>query len=329
MKKGIVICCGILVLVFGISTFAFAGGSVAAIEAGADRLVELQRTDGIWTGTWDWYPGAGYNIINLTGMVAIGLLEAFQRTKDPAHLEAAEKSASFIMTRIGVGATGDPKFNFGWPATDLIFIYRLGVATANVGYISRALVEWEYIKKTYPDANSVDVVLRNSNNPNVFDFAFYMEAAYLVGDYEWAEEAAAIIANIEDDFYYGEGAYWYRLNISAAIRSLVYCGYSKQYQSEIVELINILFEMCDGDGIGGDIEETAYAIMALRSVGGAVHSYTNELGRWLEGQQETNGGWLKDDGKEYPKINSEALQALASTMNPEFTGDLHRLFKKP
>ena len=68
------------------------------------------------------------------------------------------------------------------------------------------------------------------------------------------------------------------------------------------------------------MQDTAYAILALNTVGGAATRYANDLGRWLAQNQEENGGW-DEVGDEYPEVDGEAVRALASTMGSNVTLD--------
>ena len=84
MKKNLIIITT-LILILGLTVpIAWAGGNSrnGAIGAGADRVVAQQRTDTGWEGTWYWYEGSTGNATNLTGVTALGLLEAYWDTKD-------------------------------------------------------------------------------------------------------------------------------------------------------------------------------------------------------------------------------------------------------
>ena len=144
--------------------------------------------------------------------------------------------------------------------------------------------------------------------------AFFLEAARLSGDEPWADGAAAILADLNDDFYYGTDTWWYALNLAGAIRALVACGYYCQYKDEVAYLLDKLVALVDEeDGIGGYIQDTAYAVLAFERFGWNVKKHARPLVEWLAGQQEDSGGWL-EDGTEYPEVNGEAVRAIASTV---------------
>jgi len=201
-----------------------------------------------------------------------------------------------------------------------VFLHRLSEVTGDPSYATRASLEWSNLATYWPTADDLDSLFRAINRPSTWDIAFFLEAAHLSGDTVWADQAAAILANTDDDFYYGD-TWWYALNVSGAVRALVGCGYASQYNSQVVDLLGQLIGLVDGEnGVDGYIQDTAYAVLAFNTVGGAARQYANELGRWLATQQEESGGWM-EAGDEYPEIDGEAVRALASTIGTNVTLD--------
>jgi hypothetical protein len=315
--------CGLAVLLVTTAVLSQAGNARRpAIIKGADRVVSLQRTDSGWEGTWYWYVGNTGNATNLTGVTALGLLEAYADTKEARYLTAAEAAADFIQTHLGAGATG-AKYHVRTTAPDIVFLYRLGEITGDEDYKTRALLEWNNIKATYATAAALDAYFRTINRPSTWDIAFFLEAAYLSGDTAWANDAAAILANTTDGFYYNTASSWYALNLAGSVRALVGCQYYSAYASSIVSLLGSLIAITDKDnGIDGWVQDTAYAVLAFNAVGGAARAYSNDLGRWLARKLASDacGGWL-DGGYEYPECDGEALRALACTIGSNVTLD--------
>lgn len=292
-----------------------------ALIKGTDRLLTLQRTDAGWEGTWFWYVGNNYNATNLTGVTALGVLEAFNDVKDQRFLDTAVKAAGFIQTHLGAGATG-PKYHVRTTLPDIVFLHQLGKVTGNSAYVARANLEWNNIKTFYPTAASVDAYFKKINRRSAWDIAFFLEAAHLSGDQAWADGAAAILTNLGDPFYYGNDTWWYALNLSGAVRALVGCGYYQQYSSQVKSLLDQLIPMVDSNnGIDGYVQDTAYAVLALNTVGGSARSYANSLGRWLARQQAQNAAWIEPDGFEYPEISGEAVRALSFTIGSNVSPD--------
>jgi len=314
----------IMSLILGSTTsIAWAGGNARrpAIEAGADRVVGLQRTDAGWEGTWHWTVDSTGNATNLTGVTALGLLEAYRDVKDPAYLDAAVDAAEFIQAHLGAGADVTQQYHTRLTAPDIVFLHRLSEVTGDPTYATRASLEWDNLKITYSTADDLDALFRAINRPSAWDIAFFLEAAHLSGDTVWADDAAAILSDTSLDFYYGDDTWWYALNVAGAIRALIGCGYTDQYYVNLVELYGELISLSDDDnGVGGYVQDTAYAVLAFQTVGGPAHKYSNSLGRWLSGQQGETGGWLEDE-YEYPEVDGEAVRALASTIGTNNTLD--------
>jgi hypothetical protein len=322
MKKTIYSIVLVLIALSLTTTTVFAGGNARrpAILAAANRVVELQRTDAGWEGTWYWYVGSTYNATNLTGVTALGLLEAYKDTKDATYLEAALDAADFIQTHLGAGATGT-QYHVRTTAPDIVFLHRLSEVTGDASYATRAVLEWNNIASTYPTAAALDALFRAINRRSAWDMAFFLEAAHLSGDTVWADGAAAILADTSDAFYYGDDTWWYALNLAGSLRALIGCGYYNEYYESNILLLGELISLIDGDnGIGGYVQDTAYAVLAFSTVGGAATRYANDLGRWLASQQEENGGWLEGE-YEYAETDGEALRALASTIGTNVTLD--------
>jgi hypothetical protein len=291
-----------------------------AVIDGANRVAELQRTDADWEGTWYWYVGNTYDATNLTGVTALGLLEAYRDAKDPMYLDASLDAAYFITTHLGAGATGT-QHHVRMTAPDIVFLHRMSGVVGDPSFAARANSEWENLATFWPTAGDLDALFRSIGRRSAWDVAFFLEAARLSGDMDWADGAAAILADTADDFYYGDsGNSWYALNLAASVRALVGCGYHEQYSDAIIALLGGLIDLVDeDDGIGGYAQDTAYAVLAFKSVGGAANAYANDLGRWLARKQQDNGGWIEPDDEEYAEANGEAVRALAATIGKNVT----------
>lgn len=324
MRKKLTFFTLVLLAVFIISNVSLEGmGKNArrpAIVAGADNVCTLQRTDNDWEGTWYWIVGTPGNATNLTGVTALGLLEAFSDVKDQAYLDAAQDAADFIRAHLGAGATGT-QHHTRTTAPDIIFLHRLSEVTGDDLYAARADLEWDNLTALWPTAGDLDTLFRTIGRRSAWDIAFFLEAAFLSDDTTWANQAAAILADTTDVFYYGGDTWWYALNLAGVVRALVGCGYYSQYPDQVIDLLNELIVLVDADnGVDGWVQDSAYAVLALNTVGGAARAYANNLGRWLARQQQDNGGWMEGE-YEYPEVDGEAVRALSSTIGANITLD--------
>lgn len=284
-----------------------------AIIKAADRVDEIQRADEGCEGTWTWTVGPPQPCYtNLTGATALGLLEAYNVTKIEDYLGAAEEAAEFIMTHLGIGATGT-QLHTRTTAADLVFLFKLAEVIGDDAYATRALLEWDNLISVWPTAGDLDNLFRAINRRSAWDIAFFQEAASYAGDSDWADDAAAILADTSDTFYYGTDTWWYALNVAASVRALLGTGYYSSYRDAIVDLYDQLKGVVGPNGVDGYIQDTAYVVIALSTAGGNANQEANYLAKWLSAQQETSGGWL-DGGTEYPEVNGEALRAIANTI---------------
>jgi hypothetical protein len=288
---------------------------IPGIRSGADRVVELQRTDSGWEGTWYWYTGNTDDVTNLTGVTALGLVEAFRDVKDPAYLDAAKGASDFILKHLGLTAT-ETKYHERTTAPDIVFLHQLAAVSRDRYYAYRATVEWYNLSSNFwPTAGDLDTYFYNIKRPSAWDIAFFLEAAYQSGDKPWADEAAEILADYQNDFYYGEDTEWYALNLAGAIRALVGCGYYEEYKDAVLYFLEELTGLVDKeDGVQGYIQDTAYAVLAFKTVAGPAGKYADILALWLASRQNQFGGWTEPDGNEYPEVDGEAVRALCATI---------------
>jgi hypothetical protein len=287
---------------------------IPGIRSGADRVVELQRTDSGWEGTWYWYIGSTGNATNLTGVTALGLVEAFRDVKDPAYFNATKGAADFILKHLGLTAT-ETKYYIRTTAPDIVFLHQLATVSRDRYYAYRATVEWYNLSSFWPTAGDLDSHFHNINRPSAWDMAFFLEAAYQSGDKPWADGAAEILADYQNQFYYDDSTEWYALNLAGAVRALVGCGYYEEYKDAVLYFLEELTGLVDKEnGVQGYIQETAYAVLAFRTVAGPAEKYADMLARWLASRQNESGGWTELDGHEYPEIDGEAVRALCATI---------------
>lgn len=283
-----------------------------ALQRGAARLLALQRHDSGWDGAWRLYVGTTCDSTSTVGLAGLGLVAAYRQARDPAHLEAALRAAAFIAAHLGAGASKGA-YHARFTASDVVFFHRLSQLTGEEAHSQRAVEEWRNIRSYFYFATADDLhrfFQKIERAVGAYDLAYYLEAAELCGDAAWADEAARILAHALDGPYCEARNEYRALNLAAAVRALAGQGYGGIYRAELDGLIKALTDVIDGDNVGGSVQDSAYAVMALFATGGPLRLVAGDIARWLAARLEPWGGWL-EEGVQYPHVDAEALWALA------------------
>lgn len=299
-----------------------AASPMVAAPSAINRIDALQIDTGTYEGTWCFYhtlpadTGVACEVTNLTGVTALGLVEAARDGNPDARRSASlQGAARFITDHLGTYAD-DTQLHERPTAFDIIFLHRFGELVSDASYKSRAIAEWDdAIKATYPNAQSLYDLFVAISRPSFWDLVAFGEAAYLSGDDKWADEVADLLADPDHPWY--EDSTWGPLNTSYALYFLSSYGYAGNGYAETAEQLLLklrgwLGRNCNS-GLRGSVQETAYSVMAFRTVGGPLRFCANSLARWLASEQQPNGGWDLG-GYEIPEVDGEALRAMMSTL---------------
>lgn len=84
-----------LVVIMLASGIAAASDYATAMQAGGDRLVEMQYTD----GSWGWPLNAPPTYGNILGPISMGLAQAYHATADADHLTGLGAAGSYLLTK--------------------------------------------------------------------------------------------------------------------------------------------------------------------------------------------------------------------------------------
>jgi hypothetical protein len=332
-------------LVFFVMAGLLAVGMVSAtttsdaIKGAADRLISLQNTD----GGWDWIitnaivPG-GSTAENIVGVTGKGLLDAYSLTGDSKYIDSAKKAGNYLKTHFGLPGTIDVSKRVN--AFDIVFLYNLGQISGDSSYtdaanslLNNVLTQnnyWAHNLGSYCSSstgctaqNMYDAINNRRGGDMgimLWDLSPWVEAANLGGKTSWANDLKTIMNNHYSSLDNTKDTYI--IGLSGLILAT---GKS--------EAITALISNQDSDGSwDGWIQDTAYAIMALKKAGdtsGAV----DKAGSYLvshfgyTGTSGTITGWEEPDTPvvEYSEVTSEAAQALYdvfSDLNQEVDGDL-------
>ncbi len=319
--------------------------SLAGLQSGADHIVGQQCPN----GGFGWPHNdcsATYN--NVTGPICLGLLDAYARTADVDHQNAAANGGNYDLT----SQYGNGEARFG--AFMAHFLWRLSAATGNPAYALHAETEFfdELDASTYgpSDLNTAGWIglvqaARAGTWVNLLPWEFHniIPTAAAIGN---AGQAAAFEqavldglntlnstdpANIYSDLIGWAGgvrglAFANRTSFPA-INSPNHAGINGI--STLEGLTNALVAEQNTNGswywhsnlasptaTDEDTQTTAYAVLALMQAKPLVstdHSAAINKGRaWLLSMQLPSGGFLGyPSGDENTEVEGEALSALA------------------
>jgi hypothetical protein len=298
------------------------GAYYTSLEAAIDRIVLLQNTSSSAVGDWDWITtgdtgpsNTGYK--NLQGVIALGLLCAFELTENISYFQAAQYLADEYL------ATGNPTTGalqtagYGYGA-DFEFLARFSEISGRPEYLDFAQKAWEHQKvRNYGSPAGYEMrygpgnqtLLYNhfyynwalgfggSHGVTIWNYVSYITGALAVGDTAWAENATAVVAanltkilGSDWDRFLGWGQ---ALVAFQAVDPITYA-------TEISNTANSLIadQLYDGSWPAGSWkQDAAYAIMGLAAVG--EMDAAQKGADWLVDTQAGNGGWIEPDTNEY------------------------------
>jgi hypothetical protein len=301
--------------------------SAITITSAADRLVALQDS----SGSWDWVvtnavAPTGTTNLNIAGITAEGLLDAYKLTGNSNYLSAAKKTGDYIVNKYGSESSSD------WLGTDhstrivadnVLFLYDLGKVTGNSQYTSEATTLMNALMNSRSAADELTYVKTDrgaTTTPDgivFWDLMNYVEDAKLAGNNGWANDlVSAVNSQIS-----GTNPYFTISNNQISDYVIGLSGIiTITGNSNAIQALKTAQNQQDGSWSDddGQVQDTAYAIMALMGVGD-VNDAKNGAS-WLENNQiNTAGGLTKIGGwydstagnnNEVSEVDSEAIQAL-------------------
>jgi len=299
-----------------------------AIIPAANRIMDLQAAD----GSWDWVVTSqtgptGTTYLNIAGVTAEVLLDAYQITGDSQYLDAAKDAGNYLINQIGEPVSASQRQN----AFSIVFLYNLYDASGEVQYKNQADAMLHHVlhEENYWTNNNGGYcgtdgctagellnALENyrswSTDPSgivAWDVYKFVEAANRGGETAFATAMANEIDNYLSQPGYNSSVWYYELGLSAGVLALEEAGLDNSaYVSALLAAQN-----SDGSITQYDSpQDTAYGLIALEAA--SETSASEDAALWLLGEfgYSTFAGWL-DGGDEYSEVTSEAAQALSDT----------------
>ncbi len=338
-----------IALVMAVAVILAAGTASAesvldALNDGADRLVSLQNNDGGWDWPLDDSDPNNNSPVNTIGPIGMGLAQAYVHTGDADHL-AAFKAPILSPYRRGdvrlflLGKTNNFSPSDGYLAYMLDGVFGGTTYTRHMMtnfYTPLAAGEYDrngagtlYDTDDYVNLIRTSRQTQGSANLAAWDVGMGLYAAGLVGadTGAWIDGTEAEIDELDGDGDYDV------LGLVGAVLGLASVGADydptageHEAASSVADLADILagYQLSTGGFTWSSlymdenednetIQETAYAVLALREVD--VQGYLSEIvaaRSYLLATQLATGGWENyADGGENNEVTGEALWALA------------------
>lgn len=285
-------------LATALPTLAATSPRETAVVAAADRLVELQNTDGgfCWLA-----PATGTSYTNVLGVSAMGIIKAWNIEAKPAYNTALANAYKYVMDTPpayvwnGTKYTENPKGVDSDP--DITFLVALASAAADPDLLAA-------INSAVPGTAAADILtLAKDRWDNRNAFLGSTQETPLNGD-------AAGYAAWERDLRHGTDGYWDSLipwNLGLAVEAVLalndaYPG--EGYDQQAADITNVIYASIDDSLDGGaclyfsstDTTQEDYIAGLTGAVYAASATATNQakaadLLTLLLAQQLPNGSW--------------------------------------
>ena len=306
---------------------------LASLQAGGDRLVATQNTD----GGWGW-PLTGTSAANTVGPIAMGLAQAYQFTGNAGQLNALNLAGSFLLNKTNNFSPSD-----GYLAAELDRIFGGNVFKNHViTYFYQPLADGTYNRNgagTLYNTEQYVQLIRNSRasqgigNLAAWDIGMGLMAAASVGasTSAWVAGTKAEIDELDGNSSYDV------IGLAGALYGLAFVGEDfdpsageHAAASSLGDLAAILagYQLSTGGftyrsiylGEGEDnetIQETAYSVLALNQFSRSLYlnNITSAGNYLISAQLGTTGGWKNWAGAtENNEVTGEALWGIASAV---------------
>jgi hypothetical protein len=328
---------------------------------GADALLSLQGTYenacgdaygppvvDVITDTWEWEIGSGQTCWNIGGATAVGLLAAYERTRNPASLEGARLYGDTLREKYQTIVVDDPE-GAEWEdrpfSADIEFLVRLARDSRDRSFGALARTWHRILTDNKSAQENVDRLVAQRLSLSGWDVASQIRAAIDVGQWRYARDMALRLLDRRADWEgVPLGGYdWTVLSHASLLDAFVRLPWrSRRITAAIIEFRGLVLNAQSEDGSWqADPQLSAYAVMGLDAAKqwpGKRRESRNALGMafaFLRDTQLDSGGW---GSPEYGESNAEVLMAVARLRGRELVlrlsaqespGLLHSIAARP
>jgi hypothetical protein len=301
--------------------------TLTVLQAGGDRLIATQNTD----GGWGW-PVTGVSAPNTIGPIGMGLSTAYSVTGDSTFRTGLQKVGTYMLTKSGNFSPSD-----GYLAVELDRVFG---GTTYSDYVKAnfydKLAAGTYMRIGVGDSTLYDTAayvnrirtVRSGTQANMaaWDIGVGLYAAAKIGadTTAWADSTRAEVNELDSDNYYDPDGMAGAILGLAAIGDTSFDPTSGSHASaaNLHDLASQLLTLQINNGgiswskdwvIPNDGDEctqaTAYSILALAELDKAGYqSQLDGMGAWLRSTQLGNGGF--ENYTTYGENNEVTAEAL-------------------
>jgi hypothetical protein len=294
----------------------------AGAIAGANRLLAVQHAN----GAFPWYVTDPADYQNVQGITAVGLLDAYKVSLDPAYLAAAKETRDWLASYRDTGC-GTPPCLLSLANVFFLGEYALLSLTPADFALARAALQQVVALRGGSGITLANYVIdarktQGHTNLGLWDAALYVRAAQDVGDTALADEIANTLATQTIVNPFDPLANWYELGLAGVALGLSEADlltHAGTIDAALTALkatqgTNGSFPVTFGGVVyPDDTQATAYAVMAMLS---AVQLESAFAGAdFLLSTQRLDGSfapYVPDDASEIAEVDAEAVSALVA-----------------
>lgn len=289
-------------------------GADLRLERGLASILEHQ-TEAI--PGWPWMTEASRPAPNLGGVVAVTLLRAYDQRPDPATWVTLVQYAHSLRDFYAAESVLPYK-------ADIEFLAALGASGLDDSAMSYAMQLFGRVRRVSPTGTDEyeRIAAGRAQVPEVigYDIALSIRAALAVGQREYAEELADAAIDAGKLSLRDPHDSYELTSLGAllhAVSLLTWGQNASELQAAATALVSAQSDA--GSWAGNNTQATAYAVMALKSVG--VERPAERGRAWLLARQLRAGGWAAyHDGLPEPFVGpvvplaeAEAYAALLAS----------------
>lgn len=289
----------------------------------ADRQGSWTSHEGLVLEGWEWRVGSGGGAANISGIVGLGLLDAWEATGEAEYLVAARLRADAVAFSLKGGESPY--------APDLELLARVARVDGDTERlaVARQSLDQRLEKAGGAEAEARRIVALRAGQPDLagYDVALVAEAAAAVGRTEAAKALVRTALATSRTWLKTRGSTFGLISEGALCAAASSLGEAQAARELAVSLL--ASQLAGGEWRARETQATAYATRGLAAFATAFQDASaakaSARGRaWLQLTQLKNGSWADYNdflpepfvGEVFAPATAEALRAVVALRTP-------------